>query len=210
MKLYAGPHSGNSYKVRILLALLGIEHALVIVSLAQKHHKSEAFKKLNPRGQVPVLEDEGHIFWDSGACLYYLAEKYGGSDWLPQGALARAEIVQWMALAAAELQFGLQYARRGVVRGRWIAGDLEQLQAIGVLGLAPLETRLAGHDWLCGDRPTIADIACFPYVESAPEALIDLAPYPGITAWLHRCRALPGWPTRVIDPAITTQFDPTA
>jgi glutathione S-transferase len=196
MRLHAGRESGNSYKVRILLALLGVDYETVIVDLGRHEHKSEAFRALNPRGQVPVLEDGDTLLWDSAACLVYLARKYGRDDLLPTEPAALAEVVQWLTLAGSELQFGLQYARRGVIRGRWIAGDLEQLQAIGRLGLEALEQRLAGHDWLAGERPTIADIACFPYVETAPEAKLPLDPYPGILAWLGRCRSLPGWPGR--------------
>jgi glutathione S-transferase len=59
-----------------------------------------------------------------------------------------------------------------------------------------MENRLKDHDWLAIDRPTTADVACFPYVETAPEALISLDPYPGVVAWLVRCKALPGWAER--------------
>jgi glutathione S-transferase len=104
--------------------------------------------------------------------------------------------MQWLALAGNEIQFGLQYARRGVNQGRWTAGTLEQGQALGRVALNALEGRLKSNDWLALDRPTIADVACFPYTETAPEAKLPLEPYPGVTAWLARCKALPGWAER--------------
>jgi glutathione S-transferase len=104
--------------------------------------------------------------------------------------------MQWLALAASEIQFGLQYARRGLAQGRWTAGNLEQSQAIARVALTALEARLAKHAWLALERPTIADVACFPYVETAPESGIALVAYPNISAWLARCKALPGWPAR--------------
>ena len=196
MKLYYAPISGNSHKVRILLALLKVAHEKVVVDLGNKEHKAAWFLKINPRGEVPVIEAEGVTLWDSGACLVYIARKYGGEQWLPAAPVAMGEVMQWLALAASELQFGLQYARRGVAQGRWTAGTLEQGQAIGRVALAAMEQRVQTNEWLALDRPTIADIACFPYAETAPEAMVPLDPYPHIVAWLARCKALPDWPER--------------
>jgi len=196
MKLYLVAVSGNSYKVRILLSLLKVPHELVFVDTRNKAHKKQPFLSLNPRGEVPVLEDDGVVLWDSAAILVYLARKHGGEQWLPDAPGPMAQVMQWVALAGNEIQFGLQYARRGVLQDRWTAGTLEQGQAMARVALNALELRLAGHAWLALDRPTIADIACFPYVETAPEARVPLDPYPAIQAWLARCKALPGWAER--------------
>jgi glutathione S-transferase len=99
-------------------------------------------------------------------------------------------------MAGTEIQCGLQYARRGILQDRWTLGNLEQSQAFGRIALAAMESRLGDNEWLARRHPTIADIACFPYVEAAPEARIPLDPYPGIIAWLARCKALPGWAAR--------------
>jgi glutathione S-transferase len=196
MKLYLVAVSGNSYKVRILLSLLKVPHELVFVDTRNKAHKKQPFLSLNPRGEVPVLEDDGVVLWDSAAILVYLARKHGGEQWLPDAPGPMAQVMQWVALAGNEIQFGLQYARRGVLQDRWTAGTLEQGQAMARVALNALELRLADHAWLALDRPTIADIACFPYVETAPEARVPLDPYPAIQAWLARCKALPGWAER--------------
>jgi glutathione S-transferase len=196
MKLYLVAVSGNSYKVRILLSLLKVPHELVFVDTRNKAHKKQPFLSLNPRGEVPVLEDDGVVLWDSAAILVYLARKHGGEQWLPVAPGPMAQVMQWVALAGNEIQFGLQYARRGVLQDRWTAGTLEQGQAMARVALNALELRLADHAWLALDRPTIADIACFPYVETAPEARVPLDPYPAIQAWLARCKALPGWAER--------------
>ena len=196
MKLYLVAVSGNSYKVRILLSLLKVPHELVFVDTRNKAHKKQPFLSLNPRGEVPVLEDDGVVLWDSAAILVYLARKHGGEQWLPVAPGPMAQVMQWVALAGNEIQFGLQYARRGVLQDRWTAGTLEQGQAMARVALNALELRLADHAWLALDRPTIADVACFPYVETAPEARVPLDPYPAIQAWLARCKALPGWAER--------------
>ena len=198
MKIHVAAVSGNSYKVKILVSLLKIPCEYVTLDISQKamEHKQPSYLALNPRGEVPVLQDDGIVLWDSSACLVYLARKHGGDQWLPNAPAALAQVTQWLALSATELQFGLQYGRRGVRQGRWTAGDMETCQRIAAIGLKTMEARLTSHDWLAGDRPTIADVACFPYTETAEEGNVSLAPYPGVRAWLARCKALPGWPAR--------------
>jgi glutathione S-transferase len=196
MKFYSAKASGNAYKVRIILELLRVPHETVLVDFAQREHKSAEFLRLNPRGEVPAIEDDGVVVWDSGACLVYLGRKYGGEQWLPVVPAPMAEVMQWLSLAASEIQFGLQYARRGLLQGRWTAGTLEQGHAIARVALTAIEQRLERHEWLALGRPTIADVACFPYVETTPESGLPLEPYPNIVAWLARCKALSGWPTR--------------
>jgi len=196
MKLYLLAASGNAYKVRILLSLLNVPYDRVVIDGEKKENKQPAFLKLNPRGEVPVIEDDGTVIWDSAACLAYVARKHGGEKWLPSTPEEMAEVMQWIALAASEIQFGLQYGRRGARQGRWTAGTLEQCQATGRVALGAMEGRLKDHPWLALDRPTVADVACFPYVETAPEAKVPLDPYPGVVAWIARCKALPGWPSR--------------
>ena len=196
MKLYLLGASGNAYKVRILLSLLNVPYEKVVLNSEKKENRQPAYLKLNPRGEVPVIDDDGTVIWDSAACLAYVARKHGGEKWLPSAPGEMAAVMQWVALAASEIQFGLQYGRRGVRQGRWTAGTLEQCQAIGRVALGAMEGRLKDHAWLALDRPTIADVACFPYVETAPEAQVPLDPYPGIVAWIARCKALPGWAER--------------
>ena len=196
MKLYYVVVSGNSYKVRILLSLMNVPYEKVVVDTKNGEHKRPPFLKLNPRGEIPVLEDNGVVLWDSAAILVFLARKHGGEPWLPGEPAAMGEVMQWVALAGNEIQFGLQYARRGVLQDRWTAGTLEQGQAMGRVALNALELRLKDNDWLALVHPTIADVACFPYIETAPEARVPLEPYPAVTAWLARCKALPGWAAR--------------
>ena len=193
MKAYMGTVSGNSYKLRILLSLLKAPHEVVIIDMKNKQHKGAEFLKINPRGEVPALEDGGKVIWDSAACLVYVARKFGGEQWLPADPAAMAEVMQWVALAATEIQCGLQYARRGVTQGRWTLGTLEEGQRFGRIALDICEQRLGSNDWLARDRPTIAEPACFPYSETAPEAKVALEPYPAIIKWMERCKKLPAW-----------------
>lgn len=193
MKLYMTEMSGNSFKIRVLAAMLGVAYDNIRIDWEGGEHKSPAFLDLNPRGQVPVMEIEGKIFWDSTAHLVYIARKFGGETWLPADPLQMAEIMQWMSFAQNEVQFGLQWARGVTVYNRRPESVEGYLQD-GRVALAVLERQLSRTgDWLALGRATLADIACYPYVKRAPEGDLPLAPYPQVEAWLVRCEALPGW-----------------
>lgn len=192
MKLYMTEMSGNSFKVRVLAAMLNVPYENVRIDWEGREHKSPAFLELNPRGQVPVMEIEGKVFWDSTAHLVYIARKFGGERWLPIDPLGMAEVMQWMAFAQNEVQFGLQWARGVTIYGRRPESFAGYTQD-GIRALDVLTRQLRKTDWLALDRATLADIACYPYVKRAPEGAIALDPYPEVRAWLARCEALPGW-----------------
>lgn len=90
MKLYLFECSGNAYKVRLLPSMLDVPYDKVLLDHAHGELKSPDFRRLNPRGQVPVLEDDDQIFWESTGALVYLARRFGGEQWLPSGAAEMA------------------------------------------------------------------------------------------------------------------------
>ena len=188
--LYGGPLSGNAYKVRLLLNLLGLEFEETVVNLQTRENQADSFLALNPRGQIPTLVDGEVTIWDSQAILVYLARRYGEA-WLPVEPAAMAEVMQWLAVAENELLFGLARARAVKCFGRDF--DLASCQAYGRAGLKVLEQRLAEHRWLAAGKPTIADIACMPYAALSYMGDIPLDDYPAVRAWIDRVRALPGF-----------------
>ena len=185
--LYSAPLSGNAYKVRLFLSLLGLELQETVINLQTRENRSESFLALNPRGQVPALVDGEVTIWDSQAILVYLARRYGES-WLPVEPVAMAEVMQWLAVAENELLFGLSRARAVKVFGRDF--DLPACQAYGRAGLKVLGQHLDGHEWLAAGRPTIADVACMPYVALSYMGGIPLDDYPAVRAWIDRVRAV--------------------
>ena len=197
MKVYVNERSGNSYKP-LLLSILRIPHETVAIDLARREQKRPEFLKINPRGLVPALDDQGTVIWDSNAILVYLARKYGGDDWLPVEPEPMANVMQWLAFAQNEIHYGLQFAR--AIRHFGRPGNLEECQAYGKNALGVLNGWLSGHPWLATGRMTIADIACYPYVALAPDADIDLKAYPAVVAWIARIKASPGY---IPLPAIT-------
>jgi len=196
MKLYMSQNSGNAYKARLLLSMLNVPHEQAVLDVRGGEHKKAPYLKINPRGQVPAMEDGERVFWGSTACLIYIARKHGGDKWLPTDPGGMAEVAQWLELAQNELHYGLQWAR-GNKTGVRKVGDYEEYKGYGVNGLALLEGRLKNNQWLALGRPTIADVACYPYAAVSPEGGFKLEDYPAVTAWVKRVEALPGWVKRV-------------
>lgn len=191
-RLYGHELSGNAYKVRLLLSLLEVEHTVVQVDLMKGEHKTPDFLAINPFGQVPVLVDGETTLADAQAILVYLAKQYGGEAWLPSAPEALARVVRWLSTAAGEVRQGPETARLYYRFGvKSIDIELATQKAGQILQL--LEDHLTNRRWLELDRPTVADIAVFPYVALAPDGHICLDAYPHIAAWIERIKTLPGF-----------------
>ena len=190
IKLFNLELSGNCYKVRLLLALLGLEYELVPVDLMAGEHKSPEFLQLNPLGQIPVLIDGDEIIADAQAILVYLARQYGDRTWLPTEAESMSRIVRWLSTSAGEIRQGVEFARRfHLFNAQYVNIEVATQQATFML--QQLEQHLTDKEWLELGHPTIADIAVFPYVALAPDGKISLEPYPNILAWCDRLKQLP-------------------
>jgi glutathione S-transferase len=191
MRLYYHPLSGHAHRAHLFLSLIGADFELVEVDLASGEHKKPAFLKLNPFGQVPVLDDDGVIVSDSNGIMVYLARKYGRTDWLPEGVIEAAQVQRWLSVAAGELAYGSAAARLITVFGA--QRDAEEVIGRGNALLRILDGLLAQRDWLVGGGPTIADVALYSYTARAPEGNVDLQPHPAVRQWLARVEALPGF-----------------
>ncbi|MCQ0970740.1 glutathione S-transferase family protein [Paracoccus sp. TK19116] len=196
MRLYSMPSSGNSYKVRLLLALTGQRAETV-----DCEYRSEALEQAKsegrlPYGKVPTLElDDGRTLGESNAILSYLGE---GTQFVPQDGFDRAEMLGWMfweqynhepviAVRAALLTYPERAAQATPQR-------LAELLDRGHSVLSVMERRLADRDWLAGDTPSLADICLYGYTHSAgTRGGFDMARFPAIGRWLARIEALPGF-----------------
>jgi glutathione S-transferase len=191
IKLYEFAISGNCHKVRLMLSLLNIKYQSIAVDGNAKAQKSEAFLKMNPFGQVPVLTDGEITICDSQAILVYLARKYGNQQWLPTDATQLAEVCGWLSTAANEVATGPARLRVHFKLGRAI--NIEESRQTTENLLAVIQKRLANNTWLACDHISIADIAIYPYLALAPEGRVDLEPYPAILNWMGRIQALSGY-----------------
>ncbi len=193
LRLYDLEPSGNCYKVRLFCALLGLPLEIVSIDYVGGEHTKPPFLAKNPFAQIPVLEDGEETFRDSQAILVYLARKYGSETWLPLDAAPMAEVMSWLMVAENEIPRGPGDARLFEKFGIKLDVALAREKAAHILKL--IETHLSDREWLALGRPTIADIACMPYIGLSHEGGITLAPYPAIQAWIARTKALPGFIT---------------
>jgi glutathione S-transferase len=183
--------SGNCYKVRLFCSLLGLKLDVAAVDFLGGAHKKSPLIEKNPFGEIPVFEDGSVTLRDSQAILVYLARKFGGETWLPTDAAGMAEVMSWLMVAENEIARGPNDARLHDKFGFDLDVAQAREKAKRIIGL--MESHLAKRDWLALDRPTIADIACMPYVALSHEGGVSLQPYPRVRAWIGRIKALPGF-----------------
>lgn len=191
MRLYRHRLSGHSHRAELMLSLLRLPHELVEIDLKGREQKSDAFLRLNPFGQVPVLDDHGTIVADSNAILFYLALRHGGGRYLPDGPVETAEAQRWLSISSGPLISGPASARLVTVFGQ--ALDHEKSLGIGLRLFDVMEAHLASRQFLAGDRPLLPDLSMYSYTAHAPEGGISLRKRPAIRAWLDRIRALDGF-----------------
>ncbi|MCJ8057216.1 glutathione S-transferase family protein [Shinella curvata] len=196
MKLYDYILSPSCYKVRLMAALTGTTLDLRAVDFHPGlEHRGPELLALNPAGSIPILEDGDVLLTESSAMLVYLAAK-AAPDWLAgSDAKEAARVQQWLSFSG-RLTSSLGGARLHEMLLR--PGDIGALQSSGIAALRELELGLVeqaerGQKFLAADRPTVADIACFPYVALAPDGGVSLDPYPAIRLWSRRLRSLPGF-----------------
>jgi glutathione S-transferase len=191
LKLYDYAASANCYKVRLLLAQLGLPYERIPVDIFAGDTLTEAFGALNPLRTTPVLDlGDGEVLTESGAILFYLAE---GTRFLPEGSLARAEVIRWLLFEQVELTPFVAGLRFRLQTGRLEPGEREAVRRRegGEELLALLEEHLRDRDFFVGDAYSIADIAMFGYLHVAGEAGYELASYPALHVWSERVAALP-------------------
>lgn len=198
MKLYDYELSGNCYKARLLLNFLNVPYERVAVDFYPgMEHKSAGFlENVNPLGQIPVLEDGGFLLRDAQAILTYVASRFDIEQrWYPEDAKLRGEIQIWLGVAG-DITRTASAARLHDALGYPFDVEACRKEAKAVFRL--IDDHLAcrqmlGGKWLVGANPTIADIACFPYVALSTEGGISLDEYPAIRQWLWELRSQQGF-----------------
>ena len=190
--LYDSPVSGNCYKVRLLLAHLGIPFERRTMDVADRSNRPRVLGGLNPSLRVPtVVLDDGRAIGESGAILWYFGE---GTHFVPDDPYDRARVLQWLFFEqydhepnVAVARFWLGYSGRPEA----MPDRLEEWHRNGNRALAATEGHLESRDWFVGDGMTLADIALYGYTHVAPEGGFELEPYPSIRAWLDRVASQP-------------------
>jgi glutathione S-transferase len=193
MLLYDSPVSGNCYKVRLLLAHLGIPYERQTVDVVDRSNRRELLGKLNPALRVPTLVlDDGRPLAESGAILWYFGE---GTRFVPEDRYLRAQVLQWLFFeqyvlepAIAVVRFWVAYSGRPEV----FEPERPAKMKDGERALRTLDRHLDGRDYVVGDSLTLADIALYGYTHVAEEGGFSLEPYEAVGSWLARVASEPG------------------
>jgi glutathione S-transferase len=185
--------SGNCYKVRLLLAHLGIPYERQAVDVIDRSNRPELLGRLNPGLTVPTLVlDDGRPLGESGAILWYFGE---GTRFVPADPYARAQVLQWMFFEQYQLEPTIAVVRFWVAySGRPEEFEPQRPATVkrGERALERLESGLAARNYLVSDSLTLADIALYAYTHVADEGGFSLEPYPAVRAWLRRVASEPG------------------
>ncbi|MTH79517.1 glutathione S-transferase family protein [Paracoccus aestuariivivens] len=196
MRLFSMPSSGNSYKVRLLLALLGREYDITSVEYQTDALDSAKADGRLPFGKAPVLElDDGRLLPESNAILCWLGE---GTPFVPADPFVKAEMLSWMfweqnqheGVIAVRAALQIYEQRRHLATPERMAELLERGHQL----LQIMEDRLSKQDWLVGDAASLADICLYGYTHTAGSlGGFDMTRFPAINSWIQRVAALPGY-----------------
>ena len=191
-KVYGDYKSGNCYKVKLMLNLLGIPYEWIDIDILKGDTQTPEFLAKNPNGKVPVLElEDGTCLWESNAILNFLAD---GSEFLPTEPRLRTQVLQW--------QFFEQYSHEPYIAvARFIQfylglpeerlEEYRKLQKRGYRALEVMEQQLQRTPYLVGEHFSIADVTLYAYTHVAHQGGFDLSRFPGIQAWIQRVASQP-------------------
>lgn len=196
IKLYHYPTSSNSRKVRIVLIEKGLEFERVHVDLSKKEQKDPEYLKIHPFGQVPALDDEGFIVYDSTIINEYLEDEYPYPQLLPSDSegRARARLMEdfrdnHFHPPFVEIIHEVRYKPEGQRDEKLI----EQAKSEITNGFDRIEKELEGKEYLAGSF-SLADIAFMPNIDMLERFQIPVDPkYKNMLAWMARLKARPSY-----------------
>lgn len=201
LTLHKDPRSGNCYKIKLTAALLGLPLATKAYDIMKGDTRAPEFlATVNANGRIPVLQigdgPDARFLPESNAACWYLAH---GSALIPADRFAQADMLRWMFFEQynhepniATLRFWLRFVGEANLSEQQ-RGQLMAKRMAGCGALELMDRHLAGHAFFCGDAPTLADIALFPYTHVAEEGGFGLDDYAHVQAWIARVAALPGF-----------------
>lgn len=186
----------NGWKPLIFLEEAEVEYELTYIDFGKKEQKSEWYMALNPNGRIPTMVDRSNdnfVVFESGAILWYLAEKY--QKFLPVTAKARSEALQWLMFQMSGIgpMMGqaMYFQRIAAPKGIEDRYAIDRYVAESRRLLKVLDQQLRGKTYLLGDDFTIVDMATYPWARSYPWAKVSVAGLDNLQAWFERIDARP-------------------
>ena len=186
----------NGWKPTIFLEEAGVDYEMTAIDFSKQEQKSDWYMKLNPNGRIPTIVDRSvndFVVFESGAILWYLAEKYG--QFLSTDAGERSETLQWLMFQMAGIgpMMGqaMYFQRIAAPNGHEEPFSIKRYVDETRRLLEVLDTRLEGRDWLAGDEYTIADMATYPWARAYVWAKVSVDDLQNLTRWFDRLDARP-------------------
>ena len=196
MELFTYYRSTSSYRVRIALALKGLDYQALPVNLLKGEQRGAQYLALNPQGRVPALRtDGGELLVQSPAIIEYLEEVYPQPALLPASAEARAKVRGVAAIIGCDvhplhnvsvLNQLRQLGHDDTQVNPWIAHWIGQ-------GLAAVEQLIGDRGFCFGDEPGLADVYLIPQLYAAERFNVDLSGYPRIARVAALAQAHPAF-----------------
>lgn len=193
--LYTAP-TMNGWKPLIFLHEAEVEYEMTAIDFSKKEQKAPAYLKINPNGRIPAIVDRGNnnfAVFESGAILWYLAEKYG--KFLPGDPNMRSETLQWLMFqmggVGPMMGQAMFFQRIAKPNGDDVPYAIKRYVDESRRLLEVLDTRLEGRDWLAGEDYSIADMATYPWARSYFWATVSVEGLDNLNAWFERIDARP-------------------
>jgi glutathione S-transferase len=199
MQIYADPITVNCRKVLAGLDFLDAPFERIHVDYFKGEQKLPAYVALNPNASVPALRDGDFTLWESNAILQYAADKLGRDSAYPRDLQKRADINRWL-LWESSSWFPSAYVFLVENCVKPLLGaepdpavlDAQAVQFHKLAGI--LDARLAGSRWVCGDNPTIADIALASPIHLHAWQKLPLSDHPNLRRWMtEQVEPMPCW-----------------
>lgn len=195
MKLYGHPFSNAARRVQMLCEECGIPYTYQTVDLMNGEQNTPEYLAMNPNAKVPVIDDDGFYLWESQAIMRYLCDKHKAHTWYPAEPRARAQVEAWLDWNQTRL--GPEAGK--IMFNTYFAGDKGNPQAIEdakkwlVKILPVMDGELRKRKFLCGDQPTVADIAAATNIAYLEMCKHDLSTYPAVTKWFDAMKGRPSF-----------------
>ncbi len=209
MEIYADPISVNCRKVLAGLQLMGVDYTLKRVGFFEGEHKNADYVALNPNVTMPTMKDGDFVLWESNTILQYAADKYGKSEFYPTELTKRADVNRWLAWESGQwfpscyihlVENCVKPILGASPDPAILDGEAENFHKLAAI----LDTRLQQSNWLCGNAPTIADIAVASPMHMHGEQKLPLDQHPHLTKWMtERVEKLPSWRNTHVGPGFT-------
>jgi glutathione S-transferase len=196
IKLYTFPPSTNSRKVRIALLEKGLEFERINVDLSKKEQKSPEYLKIHPFGQIPALDDEGFIIYDSTIINEYLEDEYPYPSLMPSGSegRARARLMEDLRDTHFNPYFVHIIQEMRKPEGERDSQRIDNAKTEIARCFDRIEAALNGKEYLAGPF-SLADVAFMSNIELLDRFAIPVEAdkYKNTAAWIARLKARPSF-----------------